>query len=466
MKLVFCFILYLISCFSIIYCQEDSVILSDRAANVFIPVAQIYTPTDIPELCQVIEKHTGTISIGGAKNSMGGQIGHKNSLHINMNQLNQIVSFDRINKEISVQAGITWYEIQQYIDSFDLSVQVMQTYANFSVGGSVSTNVHGRYLGHGPLVESILSLKIILGDGRLIQASPNLNSDLFYAAIGGYGLLGVIVEVKLKLVDNSKIERTTSTMKMTEYLNYFELELQGNSSVIFHNADIYPKKYKRIRNVNYSLTSLEITDSLRLKVQKENYPFNQKALSFISNNLIGKWCRQHVFDPFIYRKETVSYRNHEASYDIMELEPKSREKSTYLLQEYFVSKENFKSFSEAMISILKENKVNVINISIRNTKPDTLTYLSWAETEVFSFVIYYNQELKINAIKKEMIWSSALIDEVIKAKGTYYLPYKVLATKDQFKLAYPKWEAFKSIKLKYDPDLKFQNVIWDNYFSS
>jgi FAD/FMN-containing dehydrogenase len=83
----------------------------------------------------------------------------------------------------------------------------MQTYANFTVGGSLSVNAHGRYMGEGPLAHSVESLRLILADGNLVEASPTQNPELFYAAIGGYGGIGVIAEATLLLADNIKIER-------------------------------------------------------------------------------------------------------------------------------------------------------------------------------------------------------------------------------------------------------------------
>ena len=40
-----------------------------------------------------------------------------------------------------MQAGIRWCDIQEFVDPHDLSVKIMQTYANFTVGGSLSVNV-------------------------------------------------------------------------------------------------------------------------------------------------------------------------------------------------------------------------------------------------------------------------------------------------------------------------------------
>ncbi len=94
----------------------------------------------------------------------------------------------------------------------------MQTYANFTVGGSLSVNVHGRYIGEGPLVRSVESIKVVLADGSLVQASPSHNSEIFYGAIGGYGGLGAIVEATLQLVPNERIERRVTPMATSDYL--------------------------------------------------------------------------------------------------------------------------------------------------------------------------------------------------------------------------------------------------------
>jgi hypothetical protein len=57
-----------------------------------------------------------------------------------------------------------------------------------------------------------------------------------------------------------------------------------------------------------------------------------------------------------------------------------------------------------------------------------------------------------------------LIDTAIADGGTYYLPYQVLATKEQFHAAYPRaWEFF-ALKQKLDPTDKFRNRLWDAYY--
>ena len=446
------------------FSQDTTKVVNDITQLNPIKVSSIISPRTNTEIIKAVKSHNGPISIGGGRFSMGGQTATENSLHIDMRKFDSILAFSKVNKEITVQTGITWREILEFIYQHNLSIKIMQTYANFTVGGSLSVNVHGRYVQEGPVVLSVKQIKIVLANGDLVTASPTENKAIFYGAIGGYGGIGVITEATLILTDNIKVERTDKVLSLSEYKEYFFENIKNDSSVIFHNADIYPNRYKKIRAVSYRKTTKDVTIEERLKPIDEEYKFNKFAFKVISDFPTGKWLRRSFIDPILFRGNPVEWRNYEASYDVFELEPKSRKKSTYVLQEYFVPIDKFDAFYPLMTEILKENKVNVINISIRYSKRDPGSLLSWANDEVFTFVIYYKQGTK-QADKDEVKeWTRELVDASISCEGTYYLPYQIYATQDQFQKAYPNFNTFFKLKKKVDPTNKFRNKLWDAYY--
>ena len=83
----------------------------------------------------------------------------------------------------------------------------MQSYSIAKVGGLLSGNAHERYRGEGPLIRSVLASDFILEDGRDVIASSPVETELSYAAIGGYGGVCVITEVTLQIVSNEKLQR-------------------------------------------------------------------------------------------------------------------------------------------------------------------------------------------------------------------------------------------------------------------
>ncbi len=299
-----------------------------------------------------------------------------------------------------------------------------------------------------------------------IEANRTKNADLFFAAIGGYGGLGVIVEATLNLDTNTPVIRTAKKMDIDQYKNYFFQNIRSSKNAIFHNADLYPPDYQEVTAITWTQTDQSVTVKERLSPQDKPSLFQEYLLNWVSDTQSGKYFREYIYDWYQHLGKVIEWRNYEASYDVNSIEPSSREKSTYVLQEYFVPIENFESFVKKMSDILKKNQVNVLNISIRHALPDLESYLSWAKTEVFSFVIYYKQGVTDVDRQNVRTWTSKLIDAVLEEGGTYYLPYQIHASHQQFLTAYPRANEFFRLKNQVDPTYKFRNKLFDLYYGA
>jgi len=428
-------------------------------------VSKVEVPNSINELQTIIKKTNKPISIGGGRFSMGGQTASANSIHIDMRKLNKILDFSKENKTIKVEAGTRWCDIQHFIDQHDLSIKIMQTYSNFTVGGALSVNCHGRYIGLGALILSVKSVELILENGDLIQASREENAELFFASVGCYNAISVIATVEFDLEENVAVERVNKTMKREEYQSFFFNKIRNNKDIVFHNGDVYPPSFNRVRGVSWVKTDKKPTEKTRLMPLAASYPLERYFIGAFSKSNFGKWRRQYIYDPILFYKSKVHWRNYEAGYDVAELEPVSRRQCTYVLQEYFVPVKRFDEFSVLMAEIFKRYHVNVINVSIRHALPDTDSLMSWAREEVFAFVIWYKQNTDDVAKNEVGVWTRELIDAVISVNGSYYLPYQAHATVEQFHIAYPNAKKLMQLKSKLDPNYKFRNVIWDTYYN-
>lgn len=445
----------------------DKTVVNKRIENVTqlhtVQVAQVVVPKNESEIIQAIKSTSGPISVGGGRFSMGGQVAFDNSLHIDMRQFNKVLELNPKTKQVRVQAGITWRQLQEVIDSVDLSIKIMQTYANFTVGGSVSVNCHGRYIGHGPIISSVKELKLITANGDVIIANRNQNADLFKAAVGGYGGIGVISEVTLQLVDNTKVKRHAHRVDVADYVTFFKDSIRNNPNVIFQNGDLYPPHYEVVNNISWTTTDDELTDGTRIRPDDDTYWLEPKLVELVSYGDFGKWLHKAVLDPIVYSSKKVVWRNNEASYDVAELEPKSREEQTYVLQEYFIPVDHFDSFVPKMKAVNDEYNVNVINVSIRHARPDHESYLSWAEKEVFAFVIYYKQKTDQASQEKVKAWTVAMTDAILSEEGTWYLPYQPHASVAQFNQGYPNANKYFEVKNQVDSLQRFNNKLLDKY---
>jgi FAD/FMN-containing dehydrogenase len=427
-----------------------------------IEVDRVISPTSTAEICAAV-KAAAVVSIGGGRNSQGGQTATEHSVQLDMRRFDKVVALDPLQKTIAVQAGITWREVQEAIDPFNLSVSIMQTYANFTVGGSLSVNCHGRYVNAGPIISSVRSITLVLADGSIVVATPVQHRDMFDAAIGGYGGIGVITEATLGLADNVTVERSSQVLPIGDYRDYFLTHIRNSPAAIFHNGDIYPPGYDTIRAVTWGATDKPVTNPARLTGRHDSYRMDHGMIWVITDLPFGKWFRQHIVDPIIYLRSPVVYRNHEASYDTSELEPFSRRWTTYVLQEYFVPTGKFDEFHPKMAEILNRHHVNVVNISVRYSPRDPGSLLAWAKTDVFAFVLYYKQGTSAADRSEVGGWTRELISAAISEGGSYYLPYQIHATPAQFREAYPRFGEFLAVKAKVDPGNKFRNKLWDAY---
>jgi FAD/FMN-containing dehydrogenase/SAM-dependent methyltransferase len=427
-------------------------------------VMAIVAPSTVEDVQEALRRTNGPVSIGGGRFSMGGQTASPGSLHFDMRSMNRIVSFSPEGRTVVVQAGVRWADLQRFVDPHGLSVKIMQTYANFTVGGALSVNCHGRYIGLGPLVLSVLSIKVVLHDGEVVVASRTVRPELFAAVIGGYGALGVVVEIELSLAENKRVKRTHKVMPLAAYWEHFKSEVRNNPRAVFHNADLYAPHYGSVRSVTWVETDDAVTTPHRLQPLRRSYPLHRYFLWAVSETPFGKERREKLIDPLLYLTTPVHWRNYEAGYDVAELEPPSRSQRTYVLQEYFVPVERLEEFVPKMAAILGRHKVNALNISIRHAMPDDTTLLSWAPTESFAFVLYHKQRTRENARSRVGVWTRELIDAVLSVGGTYYLPYQPHATPQQFHRAYPRAAQLFEMKRQMDPTFRFTNSLWDKYY--
>jgi len=427
-----------------------------------VAVERIAAPRSVEEVVRLVREHPGPVSIGGGRYSMGGQTATEGALQLDMRGMNRVLSFSTAERTIRVEAGATWRKIQETIDPHDLSLKIMQSYSNFTVGGALSVNCHGRYVNQGPVIRSVRSIQVVLADGRVVEASPKSNAEIFYGAIGGYGAIGVITAATLELEPNERIERTAAAMTLAEYPAFFVSSVRGSTTAVFHNADIYPPDYDRVAAITYARTSRALTNPARLQ------PLGLSRITrhlqwWISLRTYAKRLREEALEPIRLKSRPVTWRNHEASYDASTLEPYSRRRSTFVLQEYFIPVERFGEFTPKMREIFRRHRANVLNVSIRHAEKDPGSVMAWARQESFAFVVWYNQGTSAPDRGAVEVWTRELIDAAIASGGTYYLPYQIVATPAQFHAAYPRAREFFALKKRLDPAYKFRNKLWDAY---
>jgi FAD/FMN-containing dehydrogenase len=428
-------------------------------------VARIVVPRSAAEVAAAVTAWTGQVAVGGGRYSMGGQVAVRGGLHLDMREMNGLVWIRPEERAVRVQAGMRWRDLQELLDPLGLAVKIMQSYSNFSVGGSVSVNCHGRYVGLGPVGHSVRALQLVVADGTVLELGPQAQPELFAAVIGGYGAVGVVTEVELEVVSNIRIERRVTPVALADYAAYFKQSVLTDPTAVLHNADLLPPDFDAPVCVTWHRVSEDtaLTEPARLVPRGESYALAQNAIFVMTELPGGARLRQKVVHPLLTRQPAVRWLNHEASLDAAELEPRTRVVSTYALQEYFIPERGFLPFAKALAQLLQRRRVEALNVSIRHSSADRVSSLPWAPEEVFSFVLYYKQRTWPSARERVGEWTRELIELALRHGGRYYLPYQLHATASQFARAYPEADQLRRIKRSIDRNGKFSNELWRKY---
>jgi FAD/FMN-containing dehydrogenase len=402
--------------------------------------------------------HVG-ISVAGFRHSMGGQTMTKDGVVLNMLGHNRMELHGDI---LRVQSGAVWKDVIAYLDRSARSVAVMQSDSPFSVGGSLSVNCHGWQHRHEPIASTVVAMTVLLPDGRVVRCSRTDNPTLFAHVLGGYGLFGVILDADLRTVPNERYRPAHTTCDVDSYERVFDQHVRSQESVglAYGRISVAPGSFLReailttYRREEGPPPPLRKTKVSRL----ERIVFRGSVGSDSGKSL--RW-RLEKLHPRLVKSRPMS-RNQVLDQTIDVYVDRSRQ-STDILHEYFVPRTKLAPFLDTIRPLLRREHIDLLNVTVRDVLKDDTTALPYAREDVFAVVMFFSQKKSPAAEQAMQDLTRELIERVLAAGGTYYLPYRLHATPAQFHRAYPDAAGFFEEKARSDPDRLFTNQWYQRY---
>ena len=164
------------------------------------------------------------VAVGAARHSMGGQSLPRDGVALTFNSSR--CEPDTAAKTYLVDAGARWQQVIAALDPIRFSPAVMQSNNDFGVAATFSVNAHGWPVPYGPFGSTVRSLRLMLADGTIVNCSRTQNQELFRLAMGGYGLVGIILELEVDMVENLALKPDHAVMPAKDFARHFIAAIQ------------------------------------------------------------------------------------------------------------------------------------------------------------------------------------------------------------------------------------------------
>ena len=430
-------------------------------------VQQVLSPSSPDEVSAAIAQASAqqtSLCPAGSLHSMGGQQFLAGGLSLSSSSLIQVGPLDSEEGTVWVQSGVTWPRLVQWLKCNPgntapaLSIIQKQTGADeLTLGGALSSNIHGRVLGRRPIVEDIVAFYITLADGTRLKCSREENAELFSLAIGGYGMFGFVDSINLRLTPRGLHTRRVQELSLDEVIPALEAQTaagatygdfqymtdetspdfmaKGIMSVYLPEADC-----TGIRDGQLGLSQEEWSRLYVLAHTDKARAYHEYAAHYRQTDGQLYWSDDLQFSPYLPEAGEALYR--QLGWQTF---------ASLMITELYVPRERFVDFMTAAKAAVMETGANVVYGTVRLIEAEDETLLRWAKDSYACTIFNLLVEHSPQGMERARTQFRALTDCALERQGSFYLTYHRWARKDQVERAYPQFPRFLELKEKYDP---------------
>ena len=211
----------------------------------------VVLPRTIEEVQRIVvicaEKNIPIVSRGAGTSLSGGALPHADGIVLSLSKMSQILNIDANAQSITVQPGIRNLAVSEATKHLGLyyapdpSSQIA-----CSIGGNVAENAGGVHcLKYGLTLHNVLGVKLVTSKGELLvldqQSLQSQGYDLLSLVIGSEGMLGIVVEVTLKLLPVPRCAQVVMAV-------FNDVEKAGNSVASIISGGIIPAGIEMMDN--------------------------------------------------------------------------------------------------------------------------------------------------------------------------------------------------------------------------
>ena len=379
----------------------------------------------------------------------------QNNFLINLESLDKFIEIDQETNTLTCSANLTLKEILKEIIPLGYFLPVVPGTQNVTIGGAIANDIHGKnHHTAGSFGNYVKEMELLRSDiGKIICDNSN-HSSLFYSTIGGLGLTGIILSVKIELkkISSKKIRSISKTFKSFEEYVSLNKEIENKFEYCVGWVDLLNIRKKQFRGIILAGNHLE-EDNDEISV-KNNLEFNFPLVpSFSLVNKLSLYFLNYFYFYTGKRKseKITNYKGFFFPLDIVNYWNKAYGKKGFFQYQFVVPNENANNFFREFVNELKNcNETPALTVLKSFGPVPSLGTISFPREGVTMAIDFPNKGIgTLNFMR-------ALDDIVIKNNGALYPAKDARMSKNTFIKSFPNHNKFKE---NIDP--KMTSFFWE-----
>ncbi len=448
-------------------------------------MSYVYRPSTVEGVGEVLAmaRERG-ISVGlrGAGRSYGDASLNSENICLDLTRMSRILDWDPKAGVIRAEPGATIRQIWQYAIEDGWWPYVVPGTMFPTLGGTAGMNIHGKNnFNSGTIGDHILEFELMLPSGAMKRCSRRENTELFHAAIGGFGMLGCFVSITLELKQiHSGLLRITpiSTADLSQMIREFE-ERMGTADYLVGWIDCFAEGdglgRGLIHQANYLAPGEDPNPAQTLRVENQELP--DTLMGLIPKSIMWRFMKPLVNNPGIRLTNAAKYyaslrhsrqshlQSHAAFAFLLDYVPNWRQaygRGGLIQYQSFVPAERADHVFRSQLTICQRRGIVPYLGVLKRHRSDP--FLMTHSVDGYSLAL----DFKVTEHGRRALWRLAgeLDKIVVEAGGRFYFAKDSTLSPASLEgyLQEERVQKFMRLKRKVDPENLLQTDLWRRVF--
>ena len=372
-----------------------------------------------------------------------------NGRMIRLENLSGILHIDHASCQVTVGAGTRLSDLNMLLHAEGLALATLGDIAYQTVAGAISTSTHGTGKALTGLAGQVVAMKLINGQGEIIECSKSLNAHIFDVARVSVGALGIITEYTLQAVPSFRLRALEQPMRLDDVLeNAHDLASAHDHFEFFWIPHTKWALTKRNNRTEDELQPLPRVKGWIEKTFMENYAFGAlcrvgrarpSLIPRLATALPSSGSREYVDQSFkiFASPRIVRFYEMEHALPVEALVPALRE-----------------------IRAMVDRKGYLLNfpVEVRFTKGDDVPLSTAFGRDSAYIAVHVYKGMECEPFFRD-------VEDILRAyEARPHWGKMHYRDAEELSKLYPRWDEFIALRNQLDPQRTFSNVYSDTVF--